>query len=59
MNIYRNPYKGFENGSFDQESADTYYVSFVVYTGENTLNKIYQQCHDPDGNNYVNSKILV
>lgn len=58
MNIYRNPYKGFENGSFDQESADTYYVSFVVYTGENTLNKIYQQCHDPDGNNYVNSKIL-
>ena len=58
INIYRNPYKGFENGSFDQESADTYYVSFVVYTGENTLNKIYQQCHDPDGNNYVNSKIL-
>lgn len=58
MNIYRNPYKGFENGSFDKEAADTYYVSFVVYTGENTLNKIYQQCHDPDGNNYVNSQIL-
>lgn len=58
MNIYRNPYKGFENGSFDKEAADTYYVSFVVYTGENTLNKIYQQCHDPDGNNCVNSQIL-
>ena len=31
---------------------------FVVYTGENILNKIYQECNDPDGNNYVNSKII-
>ena len=30
----------------------------VVYTGQNTLNKIYQECNDPDGNNYVNSKII-
>ena len=31
---------------------------FVVYTGENTLNKIYQECHNLNGNNYVNSKII-
>lgn len=31
---------------------------FVVYTGQNTLNKIYQECNDPDRNNYVNSKII-
>lgn len=31
---------------------------FVVYTGENTLNKIYQECNNPDGNNYINSKII-
>ena len=31
---------------------------FVVYTGENILNKIYQECNNPDGNNYVNSKII-
>lgn len=58
LNIYRNPYKGNENGTFDKEEADTYYVTFVVYTGENTLNKIYEQCHNADGNNYVNSTIL-
>lgn len=31
---------------------------FVVYTGENTLNKIYQEYHSPNENNYVNSKII-
>ena len=31
---------------------------FVVYTGENTLNKIYQECHNPNENNYINSKII-
>lgn len=58
INIYRNPYKGFENGNFDKDAADTYYLTFVVYTGENTLNKIYEQCHNADGKNYVNSQIL-
>lgn len=58
INIYRNPYKGYENGTFDKTSADTYYVSFVVYTGENTLNKVYDQCHNSEGANYVNSQIL-
>lgn len=57
INIYRNPYKGYENGSFDKTAADTYYLTFVVYTGENTLNKIYEQCHSTD-TNYVNSQIL-
>lgn len=29
----------------------------VVYTSENILNKIHQECNNPDGNNYVNIKI--
>ena len=58
LNVYRNPYKGHQNGTFDQESSDTYYINFVVYTGENTLNKMYQQSHNADGNNYVNAQIL-
>lgn len=58
IRVYRNPYKGFENGTFDKEVSDTYYVTFIVYTGDNTLNKIYEQCHNTEGNNYVNSQIL-
>ena len=30
----------------------------VVYTGENTLNKIYKEYHNPNENNYINSKII-
>lgn len=58
IKVYRNPYKGFENGTFDKTASDTYYVSFIVYTGDNTLNKVYEQCHDVEGTNYVNSQIL-
>lgn len=58
IRVYRNPYKGSENGTFDKDAADTYYVNFVVYTGENTLNKLYEQMNSTTGENYVNSQIL-
>lgn len=58
LKIMRNPFKGRNNGSFDKNMGNTYYIQFVVYTGENTLLKLYEQAHMTDGNNYVNSENL-
>lgn len=56
IRVVRNPFKGSVNGAFDKNEANKYYVNFIVHTGENTLNKLYLQAHDPDfTKNYVNS----
>lgn len=56
LRVQRNPYRGVTDGTFNEDISNTYYLSFIVYTGENTLNKIYSQCHS-DTENYVNSEI--
>lgn len=57
ISITRNPYMGARDGNFDKDASNTYYVRFIAYTGSNTLNKIYQQCHETDNRyNYVNSR---
>lgn len=59
IRIERNPYRGSINGSFDKNLKNTYFVSFIVYTGENTLNKLAEQMNNEDiTKNYVNSSIL-
>lgn len=58
VKILRNPYKGYEDGTFDSTVANTYYITFIVYTGENTLNKMYDQSHAAAGSNYVNAATL-
>ena len=56
LKILRNPFKGSIDGTFEKDLANTYFFSFVLHTGSNTLEKIYAQCHDPDDKiNYVNS----
>ena len=56
LKILRNPFKGSVDGTFEKELANTYFISFVLHTGANTLEKIYAQCHDPEDKiNYVNS----
>lgn len=56
LKILRNPFKGSVDGTFEKELANTYFISFVLHTGTNTLEKIYAQCHDPEDKiNYVNS----
>lgn len=56
LKILRNPFKGSIDGTFEKELANTYFISFVLHTGTNTLEKIYAQCHDPEDKiNYVNS----
>lgn len=54
--IIRNPFKGSISGSFDKNAANTIYMTFIVFTGKNTLNKLYLQSHSssPD-TNYVNN----
>ena len=59
LRIERNPFRGYNNGSFDKDAKDTYFVSFIVYTGENTLLKMYEDSHNEDNTlNYVNSESL-
>lgn len=59
IRIERNPYRGSKNGSFDKNLKNTYFVSFIVYTGENTLNKLAEQVNNSDpSKNYVNSSVL-
>lgn len=54
--IVRNPFKGSVSGSFDKNAANTIYMTFIVYTGKNTLNKLYLQSHSSsDDTNYVNN----
>ena len=56
LKILRNPFKGSIDGTFEKDLANTYFFSFVLHAGSNTLEKIYSQCHDPDDKiNYVNS----
>lgn len=56
LKILRNPFKGSVDGTFEKDLADTYFISFVLHTGTNTLEKLYAQCHDPEDKiNYVNS----
>ena len=58
LKIDRNPFRGNINGMFKQDEANTYYISFIVYTGTNTLNKIYDQARNNEPTlNYVNSSI--
>lgn len=59
IRVERNPYRGSTNGSFDKDLKNTYFVSFIVYTGENTLNKLSEQMNNTDvTKNYVNSTLL-
>jgi len=56
IKILRNPFKGSVDGTFETNLSNTYFISFVLHTGTNTLEKLYAQCHDPDDKiNYVNS----
>lgn len=56
LRVLRNPFKGSMTGTFDKEMANTYYLSFTVYTGENTINKILEQANTLDvSKRYVNS----
>lgn len=56
LKILRNPFKGSLDGTFEKDLANTYFITFVLHTGTNTLEKLYAQCHDPDDKiNYVNS----
>lgn len=56
LKILRNPFKGSVDGTFEKDLADTYFISFILHTGTNTLEKLYAQCHDPEDKiNYVNS----
>lgn len=58
MRVLRNPFKGALTGSFDKNEANTYYVVFTVYTGQNTINKILEQAYNPDvTKQYVNSDV--
>lgn len=59
LHIERNPFRGNNNGTFDKDAKNTYYISFIVYTGENTLYKMYEDSHNIDNTlNYVNSSSL-
>lgn len=57
LKVIRNPYKTENSLSYnDKSSTNKYYVQFIVYTGENTLNKMYLQSHNSNPDlNYVNS----
>ena len=56
LRVLRNPFKGSMTGTFDKDMANTYYLSFTVYTGENTINKILEQANTLDvSKRYVNS----
>ena len=55
MKIYRNPFKGHNDGSFDKTVGDTYFIQFLVYTGQNTISKLYEQYLNSD---YINSQII-
>ena len=41
LKVVRNPYKGTISGSFDKNLSNKIFLSFLVYTGQNTLNKLY------------------
>lgn len=59
IRITRNPYRGSKTGTFDRDLANTYFINFIVYTGQNTLNKMYAMSHDEDNTkNYVNAEAL-
>lgn len=53
IGVQRNPYRGVTDGSFNEDIANNYYITFVVYTGENTLNKMYLQYQEQ--NSPINS----
>jgi len=56
LKVVRNPYKGTISGSFDKTLSNKIFLSFLVYTGQNTLNKLYTQSHNPSISlNYVNN----
>ena len=43
IRVQRNPYRGVTDGSYNEDISNSYYITFLVYTGENTLNKMYLQ----------------
>lgn len=53
VKIQRNPYKKGILTTPASDPANTYYITFIVYTGENTLNKLYSQ-----KDTYLNSASL-
>ena len=54
--VIRNPYKGSVSGVFNKDISNTIFMNFIVYTGPNTLNKMYAQSHANNRlSNYVNS----
>ena len=56
LKVIRNPYKGSVSGTFDNDVANKIFLSFIVYTGQNTLNKLYTQSHSKTrATNYVNN----
>ena len=59
IRITRNPYRGSKTGTFDRDLSNTYFINFIVYTGQNTLNKMYAMSHNVDNTkNYVNAETL-
>lgn len=59
LRITRNPYRGSKTGTFDRNLSNTYFINFIVYTGQNTLNKMYALSHNTDNTkNYVNAELL-
>lgn len=56
LRVIRNPFKGSVSGTFNKEVSDKIFLTFIVYTGTNTLNKLYSQSHNRNRSaNYVNS----
>lgn len=56
IKIVRNPYRSYNNGNFDKNVSNQYVIQFIVYTGENTLNKLKLQSGNANRSlNYVNS----
>lgn len=53
VKVQRNPYKTGILSTPESDPANTYYITFIVYTGENTLTKLSNQV-----GTYVNSEIL-
>lgn len=58
LKVLRRPYKNENSKAWgESNSTNKYVVQFIVYTGENTLNKMYAQSHNSDSSlNYVNAR---